>query len=322
MKAIRISALGGPEVLRYEEIPTPQPGPGEALVELEAMGVNFIDIYYRQGLYKTAHPYVPGLEGAGRVTAVGSGVAEVKVGDRVAYCLSIGSYAEQAVVPAQQLVVLPRDMDAKTGAAVMIQGMTAHYLTRATYPLKKGETALVHAAAGGVGLLLVQMVRAQNARVIATVSTEAKAELARQAGAHEVILYTEKDWEIEVKERTGGEGVEVVYDSVGQATFERSLECLKPRGYLVLFGQSSGPVPSLDPQVLNAKGSVFLTRPSLSHHVATREELLMRAGDLFNWLSRGKLQIRIDRTVPLAEASRAHVALESRETTGKVLLAP
>lgn len=322
MKAILVSTLGGPEVLRYQEMPSPEPGSGEALVGLEAIGLNFIDIYYREGLYKTPLPYVPGLEGAGTVLAVGSEVSEIEVGDRVAYCMSMGAYAEQAVVPAWQLVTLPPDIDPETGAAVMIQGMTAHYLTRGTYPLKEGDTAVIHAAAGGVGLLLVQMAKALRARVIATVSTGAKAELARKAGADDVILYTERDFEADVKQLTDGKGVEVVYDSVGQTTFEKSLNCLKPRGYLVLFGQSSGPVSTFDPQVLNAKGSLFLARPSLGHHVATREELLVRAEEVFGWISSGRLEVRIDRTVPLAEAARAQVALESRQTTGKVLLTP
>lgn len=322
MKAICVHELGGPEVLRYEEVAAPQPGPGQALVEIEAIGLNFIDTYYRKGLYKTSLPFVPGLEAAGVVRALGSGVKEVGVGKRVAYAMSLGAYAEQAVVDAWKLVAVPDGLDTRTAAAVMVQGMTAHYLTRGSFPLQSGHTALVHAAAGGVGLLLVQIARLLGARVIGTVSTEAKAELAYEAGADEIILYTQKDFEDEVKRLTGGTGVEVVYESVGQATFEKSLNCLKPRGYMVLYGQASGPVPPFDPQVLNAKGSLFLTRPSLGHYVATREELLARAGDIFRWILEGTLKVRIDQAFPLAQAARAHIALEGRQTTGKVLLTP
>lgn len=322
MKGIRIYERGGPEVLRWEEIPTPKPGPGEALLKLAAVGLNFIDIYYREGQYETQLPFIPGLEAAGNVQAVGPDVREVKVGDRVAYCMSLGAYAEQAAVPAWKLVVLPSDVDFDTAAAVMVQGLTAHYLTHSSYPIQPGEVILAHAAAGGVGLLLVQIAKMLGATVIATVSTEAKAELARQAGADEIILYTEKDFEAEVRRVTAGEGVSVVYDSVGKTTFDKSLNCLKPRGYMVLFGQSSGLVPPLDPQLLNAKGSLFLTRPSLAHHVATREELLTRAGEILKWISGAGLQVRIDRTVPLSEASQAQTALETRQTMGKVLLTP
>ncbi|MFQ5929259.1 MAG: quinone oxidoreductase [Acidobacteriota bacterium] len=322
MKAIRVHELGGPEVLSYEDVPEPEPNPNEALVEIKAIGLNFIDTYHRTGLYKAALPFTPGVEAAGTVSAVGSDVSEVEVGDPVAYALSLGTYAERAAVPAWQLVKLPPDLDFKTGAAIMVQGMTAHYLTRSSYPLAPGSTALVHAAAGGVGLLLVQMAKMCGARVIGTVSTEEKAELAGRAGADEVIVYTEKDFESEVQRLTDGAGVEVVYDSVGQTTFEKSMNCLKPRGYLVLFGQASGPVPPFDPQILNAKGSLFLTRPSLGHYAASREELLERAGEVLKWVSNRDLKVRIDRTFPLSEASDSHRALEGRKTAGKVLLLP
>ena len=322
MKAIRVHKPGGPEVLSYEDVPEPEPNPNEALVEIKAIGLNFIDTYHRTGLYKAAPPFTPGVEAAGTVSAVGSDVSEVEVGDPVAYALSLGTYAERAAVPAWQLVKLPPDVDFKTGAAIMVQGMTAHYLTRSSYPLAPGHTALVHAAAGGVGLLLVQMAKMCGARVIGTVSTEEKAQLAGRAGADEVILYTEKDFESEVQRLTDGAGVEVVYDSVGQTTFEKSLNCLKPRGYLVLFGQASGPVAPFDPQILNAKGSLFLTRPSLGHYAASREELLERAGEVLKWVSSGDLKVRIDRTFPLSEASDSHRALEGRKTAGKVLLLP
>ncbi|OGL03855.1 MAG: NADPH:quinone reductase [Candidatus Rokubacteria bacterium RIFCSPLOWO2_02_FULL_68_19] len=322
MKAIRIKTLGGPEVLTLEDIPDPKPGPGEAVVKLEAAGLNFIDVYYRTGLYKAQLPITLGVEGGGVVTEVGPNVAEVKVGDRVAYSGVLGSYAQFAAVPAARLVKLPEGLDGKAGAAAMLQGMTAHYLSHATYPLKPGDWCLVHAAAGGVGLLLCQMAKMRGARVIGTVSTEAKAKLARAAGADEVILYTTQDFEAEVKRITGGAGVPVVYDSVGKTTFDKSLNCLAPRGVMVLYGQSSGPVPSLDPAILNQKGSLFLTRPSLVHHTATREELLQRSGDVLGWIKAGKLKLRIDLTLPLAQAADAHRQLEGRQTTGKVLLIP
>lgn len=322
MKAIRVHELGGPEVLQYQEVPEPQAKAGEAVVEVEAAGLNFIDIYYRKGLYKTDLPFIPGLEAAGVVRTVGPGVDGLKSGDRVAYAMSMGAYAKYAAVPAWKLVPLPSGIDFRSGAAAMIQGMTAHYLTHSTYSLKSGETALVHAGAGGVGLLLTQIAKLRGARVFSTVSSEDKAKLAREAGADEVIIYTEKSFEQEVKRLTDGTGVEVVYDSVGQSTFEGSLNCLKPRGYLVLFGQASGPVAPFDPQVLNAKGSLFLTRPSLGHYAVTREELLSRAGDVFKWISEGRLKVRIDRTCPLSDAPDAHIALESRQTAGKVLLVP
>ena len=322
MKAVRVHQHGGPEVMKLEELPTPAPGPGQARVKIEACGVNFIDIYQRTGLYKGAFPFTLGLEGAGTVEAAGPDVKEVKVGDRVAWTGVPGSYATHNVIPADRLVVLPTKLSFQDGAAAMLQGMTAHYLSHATYPLKPGDSCLVHAAAGGVGLLLCQMAKMRGARVIGTVSTEAKAKLAREAGADDVILYTQQDFEAEVKRLTGGKGVNVVYDSVGKDTFDKSLNCLAPRGYLVFFGQSSGPVPPIDPQVLNAKGSVFLTRPGLGNYTGTREELLQRAGDVLGWIASGKLRLRIERSYPLAEAAEAHKALAGRQTTGKVVLLP
>ncbi len=322
MKAIRIKTVGGPEVLTLEDVPEPKPGPGEALVKIEAAGLNYIDVYYRTGLYKAQLPLTLGLEGGGVVTEVGPNVTEVKVGDRVAYTGVPGAYAQFAAVPGARLVKLPDGLDGKTGAAAMLQGMTAHYLSHTMYPLKSGDWCLVHAAAGGVGLLLCQMAKIRGARVIGTVSTEAKAKLAREAGADEVILYTTQDFEAEVKRVTGGAGVQVVYDSVGKTTFDKSLNCLAMRGMLALFGQSSGPVSSFDPAILNQKGSLFLTRPSLAHYTATREELLQRSGDVLGWVKAGKLKVRIDLTLPLAQAADAHRQLEGRQTTGKVLLIP
>lgn len=322
MKAIRVHQHGGPEVMKLDELPTPAPGPGQALVRIQACGVNFIDIYQRSGLYKGQLPLAMGLEGAGSVEAVGPNVTEVKAGDRVAWTGIAGSYATHNVIPAGRLVILPAKLSFQDGAAAMLQGMTAHYLTHSTYPLKRGDVCLVHAAAGGVGLLLCQMAKMRGARVIGTVSTEAKAKLAREAGADEIILYTQQDFEAEVKRLTGGKGVNVVYDAVGKDTFEKSLGCLALRGYLVLYGQSSGSVPSFDAQVLNQKGSLFLTRPSLFHHIVTREELLQRARDVLGWIEAGKLRLRVERTFPLAEAPEAHKALAGRQTTGKVLLIP
>ncbi len=322
MKAIRVYQPGGPEVLKYEEVETPNPGPGEALVEIEVSGVNFIDTYHREGLYKLDLPFTIGVEAAGTVRSVGPSVEEVKPGDRVAYALSVGSYATAAVVPSWKLVPLPSTVNFQTGVAAMVQGMTAHYLTHGSYPLGAGQTALIHAAAGGVGLLLVQIAKMLGAHVIGTVSNQAKAELVRQAGADSVIIYTETDFREEVKRWTGGKGLEVVYDSVGKTTLEKSLDCLRPRGYLVLFGQSSGPGLPLDPQVLNDKGSLFLTRPSLVHYAATRQELLSRANDVLGWINSGKLKIRIGKTFSLSEAALAHQALQGRQTTGKVLLIP
>jgi len=308
--------------LTNEAIPVPEPKTGEARVKIEAIGLNFIDIYHRIGLYPLQTPFTLGMEGAGVVDAVGDGATEVKKGDRVAYAMIPGSYAEYAIVPAAKLAPVPANIDAKSAAALMLQGMTAHYLTHSTYALKQGDTALVHAAAGGVGLLLIQIAKTLGATVIGTVSTEAKAQLAKQAGADEVILYTQSDFLAEVKKITDGQGVHVVYDSVGATTFDKSLDCLRPRGYLVLFGQSSGPVQPLDPGKLAAKGSLFLTRPSLAHYTLTRAELLQRSSDLFNWTATGKLRLRIDKTFSMAEAAEAHRQLEGRKTTGKVVLFP
>jgi NADPH:quinone reductase len=322
MKAVRVHKYGGPEVLTLEEIPVPEPKAGEARVKIEAIGVNYIDIYQRTGLYPLQTPFTLGTEGAGIVDAVGPNVTEVKKGERVGYASIPGSYAEYAIVPAARLVPIPPNIDARTAAALMLQGMTAHYLTHSTYPLKKGETALLHAAAGGVGLLLIQISKQLGATVIGTVSTEAKAKLAKEMGADHLILYTQNDFLAEVKKLTDGRGVNVVYDSVGQTTFDKSLDCLRPRGYLVLFGQSSGPVPPFDPGKLAAKGSLFLTRPSLPHYTLERSELLQRANDVFNWTATRKLKVRIDKTFPLAEVAEAHRQLEGRKTTGKVILLP
>jgi NADPH2:quinone reductase len=322
MRAIRVHNYGGPEVLMLEDVPIPEPTTGAARVKLQASGVNFIDVYQRSGLYPQKLPFTLGMEGAGVVDAVGEGVTEVKAGDRVAYAMISGSYAEYAVVPAARLAPLPGNLDAQAGAALMLQGMTAHYLAHSAYPLKNGDTALVHAAAGGVGLLLVQIAKMRGARVIGTVSTAAKAQLAKQAGADEVILYTQADFLAETKRLTDGAGVHVVYDSVGATTFDKSLDCLRPRGYLVLFGQSSGPVAPVDPARLATQGSLFLTRPSLPHYTLDRAELLRRAGDLFDWSASGRLKLRIDKILPLGEAAQAHRLLESRKTTGKLILVP
>lgn len=322
MKAILVETCGGPESLVYRDAEKPAPKAGEALVKLEAVGLNYIDVYHRTGLYPLPRPFIPGMEAAGTVEAIGEGVTEVAVGDRVAYAMHPGAYADYAVVTAWKLVKVPDGVSSEQAAAAMLQGMTAHYLVTSTYALKAGETALIHAAAGGVGLLLIQMAKNIGARAIGTVSTEAKAALAREAGADEVILYTEQDFEAETRRLTGGKGVQVVYDSVGQTTFLKSLNCLSPRGMLALFGQSSGPVAAFDPALLAQKGSLFLTRPSLAAYAATREELLWRAGDLFNWIASGKLNLRIERTFPLADAAEAHRQLEGRKTTGKVLLIP
>lgn len=322
MKAVRVHTPGGLDALRYEDVPTPTPKEGEALVKIEAVGINFIDIYMRTGLYKNPLPLTLGQEGAGVVEALGPNVTQVKVGDRVAYSGTTGSYAEYAVVPAARLVQMPDGTDAKMGAAAMLQGMTAHYLSHTTYPLQAGDTALVHAAAGGVGLLLVQMAKMRGARVIGTVSTDDKAKLAREAGADDVILYTQQDFETEVKRLTDGRGLQVVYDSVAKTTFEKSLNCLAPRGYMVLYGQSSGPVPPFDLAQLGAKGSLFITRPSLAHYTLTREELLQRAGDVLGWIGAGKLKLRIEQTFALKDAAEAHGRLEGRQSTGKLLLIP
>jgi NADPH2:quinone reductase len=322
VRAIRLHRTGGPEVLQLDEVADPRPGPGEALVRLEAIGLNFIEVYQRTGLYPMSLPFTPGSEGAGRVVAVGEGVSVVRPGDRVVSANLLGSYAELARAPAERLVVLPEPVDTAIGAAVMLQGLTAHYLATSTYSLTEGAWCLIHAAAGGVGLLLCQIARARGAHVIGTASNAEKAALATEAGAEEVVLYTRQDFVTEVRRITNRRGVAVVYDSVGKSTFEGSLNCLSPRGMLVLFGQSSGPVPPLDPQVLNSKGSLYLTRPTLAHYVASREELLARANDLFQWIQEGRLKVRVDRTYPLADAAAAHTALESRETKGKVLLVP
>lgn len=322
MNAVRVYRHGGPEVLKLEELPTPAPGPAEALIRIEGIGVNFVDIYQREGVYKMSLPFTAGSEAAGVVESVGGEAADVKPGDRVAYTGVLGAYATHAVVPAARLVKLPAGVDTRTAAAVMLQGITAHYLTHSTYPLGPGDTALLHAAAGGVGLLLTQMAKMRGAKIIGTVSTQEKAALARGAGADEVILYSQQDFEAETRRTTGGRGVQVVYDSVGKTTFDKSLNCLAPRGYLVLFGQSSGVVPPLDIQVLNAKGSLFLTRPTMRDYILTREELMKRAGDVLGWVAGGRLKVRIDRMYPLAQAGDAHKALASRATAGKVLLIP
>ena len=322
MRAIRIHETGGPEVLQFETIDDPVPGAGDVLVRMEAIGVNFIEVYHRKGLYKSPMPFTPGTEGAGTVVGVGAGVNDVHVGDRVASQNFRGSYAEFALVPADKVVRIPDGVDTKLAGAIMLQGMTAHYLATSVYPLASGERCLVHAAAGGVGLLLCQMARRIGAHVIGTVSTEKKALLAREAGASDTILYTTLDFVAEVRRITDGAMVHVVYDSVGATTFLRSMDCLVRRGMLVLFGQSSGPVAPFDPNLLNAKGSLFLTRPTLAHYVATREELLWRAGDVLGWVADGSLVVSIDREVPLVHAAEAHHALEGRRTTGKVLLVP
>jgi NADPH:quinone reductase len=323
VKAIRVRATGGPEVLHVEDIPTPSPQPGEVLIRIEAAGVNFIDVYLRSGVYKMAMPFTPGQEAAGTVAALGAGVSGFTVGDRVAcYYGGLGAYAEYAIAPADKVVLLPAGVTTAQGAAVLLQGMTAHYLVSTTYPLHPGDTCLVHAAAGGTGLLLCQLAKRRGARVIGTASTAEKEALARSAGADEVIRYTETDFAAEVKRLTAGAGVQVVYDSVGKTTFAAGLGVLAPRGMMVLFGQSSGVVEPLDPQVLNQRGSLFLTRPTLAHYVAARAELEQRSGDLFSWLRDGSLTVRIDRRFPLAQAAEAHRALASRGTSGKVLLEP
>ena len=302
------------------DLPVPQPKPNEAVVKIHASGVNFIDVYNREGRYKVPLPFVLGQEAAGVVSAVGSEVREVAVGDRVAYTMALGSYAEYAAVPADRLVRVPPGVGDREAAATMLQGMTAHYLCHDTYPLKKGETALIHAAAGGVGLLLVQMAHNIGARIIATVSTEEKAKLAREAGADEIILYTQSDFEAETKRLTGGKGVDVVYDSVGKTTFEKGLNVLRPRGMMALYGGSSGAVPPFDPIVLTQKGSLYLTRPSLGAYIMTGQELEQRAGAVFAMIREGKLKLRIERVYPLAQAQQAHRDLEGRKTTGKLLL--
>jgi NADPH2:quinone reductase len=323
MKAIRVHTCGGPEALTVDDVAVPTPQAGEAVVKIAAAGVNFIDVQHRAGRYKPpALPFTVGSEAAGTVTAVGSGVTDVAVGDRVAYAMVLGSYAEYAAVPARRLVKVPSGIELKTAAAVMLQGFTAHYLTHSTFALKAGDTALVHAAAGGAGQLITQVARLCGATVYGTVGGEEKALVARAAGAAATIDYRKQDFEAEIKKLTNSRGVDVVYDSVGKDTFEKSLNCLRPRGMLALFGFSSGPVTPFDPAVLGAKGSLFLTRPGLNQYIATREELVGRADDLFAWLAAGKLKLAIDRVLPLAEAVEAHRALEGRRTTGKLLLVP
>ncbi|MEA2203615.1 MAG: NADPH:quinone reductase [Blastocatellia bacterium] len=322
MKAIQISRVGGPEVLELVELPAPAPKPNEAVVQIKAAGVNFIDVYFREGRYPAPLPLTLGQEGAGVVAAIGSEVTTVAAGDRVAYTGVPGAYAEHAAVPADRLVRIPAALDFNLAAAAMLQGMTAHYLTHSTYPIKRGETALIHAAAGGVGQLLVQMCKLRGARVIGTAGTAEKAQLARDAGADEVIIYTEQDFETETKRLTGGEGVHVVYDGVGKSTFDKDLNVLRPRGYLVLFGGASGAVPPFDLIKLSQKGSLFLTRPSLHHHIHTREELEQRSSEVLDLVTAGKLKLRIHQTYPLAAAAQAHRDLEGRKTTGKLLLIP
>ena len=322
MKAIRVNAPGGPEVLHYEDVADPTPKAGEATVKVDAAGINYIDVYQRSGQYKLNLPLTLGLEAGGTVTAVGPNVTEVKVGDKVAYTGVAGAYAQYAAVPAARLVTLPAGLSTRQGAAAMLQGLTAHYLACSTYPLKSGDTCLVHAAAGGVGLLLCQIAKMRGARVIGTVSTEEKAKLAREAGASDVILYTKQDFEAEVKRLTDGKGLQVVYDSVGQTTFDKGFNCLAPRGMMALFGQSSGHIGPFDLGVLNAKGSLFVTRPSLNHHIITRAELLARSNELLGWIRDGKLKLRTEFEFPLKDAADAHRALEGRKTTGKVLLIP
>lgn len=322
MKAIVVRRHGGPEQLEYSDWDIPTLGPREVIVEVRAAGVNYIDTYHRTGLYPAEPPFIPGMEGAGVVTAIAPEVTEVAAGDRVAWAMTRGSYAQYAIVPASKLVKIPDGVSFDLAAASMLQGMTAHYLTHSTFPLKAGDTALVHAAAGGTGLLIVQMAKMRGARVLGTTSTAEKGELARQAGCDEVILYTQTDFQAEVRRLTGGRGVDVVYDSVGAATFDKSLDSLRPRGMMVTFGNASGPVQPFSPLILSQKGSLFLTRPTLLHYCATREELLERAGEVLGWVASGKLSVRIHKVYPLAEAAQAHRDLEGRATSGKLLLRP
>jgi NADPH2:quinone reductase len=322
MRAIRVTTPGGPEALVLHEPPAPAPGPGQARVQVEAAGVNFIDVYQRIGRYTLPLPFTSGLEGAGVVDAVGEGVTDVRVGQRVAWAQGQGSYAEQVVVAAERLVPVPDGVSGEQAAAAMLQGMTAHFLTHSTYPVQKGDAVLVHAGAGGVGLLLIQLCVRRGAKVFATVGSEEKAALAKGAGAHETILYNQVDFAQEARRLTGGKGVHVVYDGVGKSTFDGSLDALRPRGMLALFGGASGPVPPVDPMTLNAKGSLFLTRPTLFHYVAEREELLSRAKDVLGWVASGELKLRVGKTYPLADAAQAHRDLEGRVSTGKLLLKP
>ena len=322
MKAIQINSVGGPEVLQVTEVPIPEPGSGQVLIRVEAVGVNFVEIYFRKGVYKATLPFTPGSEAAGTVEKLGPGVTGFEEGDAVASVSVLGSYAEYALVPAAQLIKVPSRLTPEQSAAAMLQGMTAHYLAFSTFALKAGETALVHAGAGGVGLLLTQIAARLGAKVITTVSTNEKAALSREAGASEVILYTEQDFEEEVKRFTGGKGVDVVYDSVGKTTFDKSLNCFRPRGMLVLFGASSGPVLPFDLIQLSGKGSLFVTRPTLWHYIATRSELEWRAGKILDWAATGELKLRTEHMYPLAEVAQAHIDLEARKTTGKILLEP
>lgn len=322
MKAVFVTEFGGVDKLRYEDLPAPAPGEGQALVRIHAIGVNFIDIYHRTGLYPAPPPVVLGMEAAGVVEQVAPGVTEVQPGDRVAWAMHRGAYAEYAAVPAWLLVPLPPELDFQAAAASLLQGMTAHYLTHSTYPLREGETCLVHAAAGGTGRWIVAAAKMRGARVIGTTSTPEKAQIAREAGCDEVILYREQDFESEIRRLTDGRGVDVVYDSVGAATWEKSLNCLRARGMMVSFGNASGPVPAFQPLVLSQKGSLFLTRPTLMHYCATRDELLWRAGDVLRWVLEGRFRLRIERVYRLADAAQAHLDLASRKTAGKLLLAP
>jgi NADPH2:quinone reductase len=316
MKAVFVEQPGGVENLKYGEVPKPTPAEGHALVKIAAAGVNYIDVYFRTGLYPAPPPVVLGSEGAGTVEAVGPGVTNVAPGDRVAYAMARGSYAEYAVVPAWQLVKIPASVDFNTAAAVMLQGMTAHYLVHSTYPLKQGDSCLIHAAAGGVGLVLVQMAKMRGARVIGTVGNEEKAKQVKEAGADEVVIYTKEDFTVKAK------GMHVVYDSVGKTTFLQSLDCLRPRGMMVTYGNASGPVPAFAPLILSQKGSLFLTRPSLAHYATTAEEIAWRAGDVLKWIGQGKLKLHIHKVYRLADAAQAHRDLEGRKTTGKLLLTP
>jgi NADPH2:quinone reductase len=322
MKQIQITHCGGPEVMKLADAPKPSPGAGQALVKIAAAGVNFIDVYFRCGLYKADLPFTPGSEASGTVESVAPGVTVVKPGDRVAYAMARGAYSEYALVTADQLVPLPDGVDLRTAGAALLQGMTAHYLTHSTWPVKPGDKVLVHAAAGGAGRLITQMAKMLGAVVYGTVGTETKAAIAKESGVDETIVYTREDFAAEIKRLTGGKGVDVIYDSVGATTFLKGLDIIRPRGMMALFGQSSGVVAPIDPNILNPKGSLFLTRPSLAHHVLTREELLWRAGDVLNWIGSGKLKLRVDKTYPLADAADAHRDLEGRKTAGKLLLIP
>jgi NADPH2:quinone reductase len=320
MRAIQIKRYGGPEVLELIEVPNPKPGPGEVLVRVRVAGVNFTDIYQRTGTYQSTLPFTPGVEGVGVVEELGSGVTDLMVGDRVGWVMIKGSYAELAVLPAQRLVPIPASVDDRTAAAILLQGMTAHFLLTDCYRVQKGEWILIHAAAGGVGLLLTQVARKIGARIIGTTSSEEKAKLAREAGADEIVLYTKEDFQEAARRITGGEGVSAVYDSVGKTTFLKSLDSLRPRGYMVLFGGSSGPAPTIDPMILNPKGSLFLTRPTLGNYVSSREELMRRASDVFDWVSKGEVKVRAEHDYPLASVAQAHMDLAERKTTGKILL--